>query len=128
MQLKASSATILALAATSMEMEPFLAKTAARHPSLVTGVGPAETTFRLCRYLEQKKEPLAGVFFFGTGGAYAHAGPGMLDACVATSEIFGDVGRCQGDEIELFHDPRLTGPTFFSLDRFFVRCVMDVCA
>lgn len=127
MHLTAPSATILALAATSLEMGPFLARTAGRHPSLVTGVGPAETTFRLCRYLEQNKEPLAGVLLFGTGGAYAHAGPGMLDVCVATSEIFGDVGRCRGDEVELFHDPLLTGPTVFHLDGPFARHAMEAC-
>jgi len=125
---------ILAVAATEFEMSPLvqlLAGGEGRGPAdiaepacrtLITGVGPVETTMRLTRYLEGRDPRIDCVINFGVAGAYVPetASPrgyaGLLDLCLAEREWLGDFGICYADRIEAF-DEQLGGPVGFSLDQ-----------
>lgn len=117
---------ILALAATQIEMQPFLEELSGDGSScrtLVTGVGPVETAVRLTRFFcehEQKKlKNIQAVVNFGIGGAYLQPGgknqPALLDICVAEKEVFGDLGICLEEEIACL-DRSLTGGIEYPMD------------
>ena len=84
---------ILAVAATEIEMAPFLAQStelgelALVCRTLVTGVGPVETVLRLTRFLCESQEQFDTVIHFGVGGAYIlpdkSRQPTLLDICLA---------------------------------------------
>ena len=100
---------IVAIAATQLEMAPFLTaagRLGERWPTCVTGVGPVETAVRLGRYLQKNGADLTGVLQFGVGGAYLNevrnGRAGMLEVCLAASEVLGDFGICYGDRMEYF--------------------------
>jgi futalosine hydrolase len=100
---------IVAVAATQLEMEPFLAaaeRAGASWQTAVTGVGPVETAVRLGRVLSETRHQCTGVLQFGIGGAYEMGEPagqvGLLDVCLAASEVLGDVGICYPDRMEYF--------------------------
>lgn len=106
---------ILAVAATEIEMQPFvaeLAEDAATCLTLVTGVGPVEASVRLTRFLCRLDRPVQAVVNFGIGGAYLQpAGsrqPQLLDICLADQEVFGDFGIALPDELVAL-DSSLTG-------------------
>jgi futalosine hydrolase len=86
----------LVVAATEMEMAPLRSLLATELPVelLVTGVGPVETAMRLTRYLEVASSAVSGVILFGVAGAYPETGLSLLDLCLATREVFGDLGVC----------------------------------
>lgn len=116
---------ILAVAATKLEMEPFLhlverEKTACL--SLVTGVGPVETAVRLALFLAECDEKINLVLNFGVAGAYLGepGHPEYLDICLAEEEIFGDFGFCSGKGIEYFESPEFGKPRY-SLDRRWLK-------
>ena len=122
---------ILALAATQIEMKPFLEELpgdASSCLTLVTGVGPVETAVRLTRFFcehgEQKIKNIQAVVNFGIGGAYLQPGgekqPALLDICLAEREIFGDLGICLEEEIACL-DRSLTGEIEYSMDGEFLR-------
>jgi len=110
---------ILAVAATDFEMAPFLAaRDEALCTSLVCGAGPVESCLQLTRFLEKNGDAVSLVFNFGVAGAYRDGrhGPALLDICLATTEVFGDLGICFPRRIDDL--PReLTGNTHFQLDR-----------
>jgi futalosine hydrolase len=113
---------ILALAATQIEMQPFLAELADTPvccETLVTGVGPVETAVRLTRYLCASDKRIHAVVNFGIGGAYHLPGgrtqPALLDICLAESEVFGDVGICLPEGMA-YLDRSLTGEIEYPLD------------
>lgn len=103
---------IVAVAATQMELAPFLAAAEAegRHwPHLITGVGVLETMATLGGYLARTHSQCLAVLQFGVGGGYP-AEPGgdgamVLDVCLAVSEVFGDFGICHADRMEYFGPP-----------------------
>lgn len=123
---------ILVVAATQFEMNPLtrlltagagigagdVAESVFR--TLITGVGPVETTLRLTRGLECLAR-VDWVLNFGVAGAYVSQTPGstgeaaLLDLCLAEREWLGDLGICYGERIEAL-DEQLTGPIGFSLD------------
>ncbi len=125
---------ILAVAATEFEMSPLVSlltagreKAAAEAPespccTLISGVGPVETTLRLTRYLEGCDAPVDCVLNFGVAGAYVPETPnpagnaGMLDLCLAEQECLGDFGICYGDRLEAL-DEQLAGAVVFPLDQ-----------
>jgi futalosine hydrolase len=125
---------ILALAATEFEMSPLLQRLTAHQQkssgerpascwrTLVSGVGPVETTLRLTRYLDQCDVPIDCVINFGVAGAYVPDMPdtgghaGLLDLCLAEEEGFGDFGICFADRVEAF-DVSLGGAVVFPLDQ-----------
>jgi futalosine hydrolase len=113
---------ILALAATQIEMQPFLLQWPGRGPScltLVTGVGPMETALRLTRFLSEADQGVHAIVDFGIGGAYLQPGgqpqPKLLDICLAEQEVVGDLGICLQDGVE-YLDRSLTGDLTFQLD------------
>jgi len=100
---------IVAVAATQLEMAPFLleAEMAGRSwPTLVTGVGPVETAVRLGRFLAAPPRRVTGVLQFGIGGAYLGDDPARqpqpLAVCLATSEVLGDFGIAYPDRMDYF--------------------------
>lgn len=113
---------ILALAATQIEMQPFLLQWPQASPpclTLVTGVGPMETAFRLTRFLCEVPDRVQAVVNFGIGGAYLQPGgslqPGLLDICLAEHEVMGDLGVCLQNGVE-YLDRSFTGDLIFQLD------------
>ncbi|MGB3209531.1 MAG: futalosine hydrolase [Desulforhopalus sp.] len=113
---------ILALAATELEMKPFIAEAKARSLScrtLVTGVGPVETTLRLTRFLCESNEQFDAVCLFGIGGAYVQPDQrcqaALLDICLAEKEVSGDFGICFGDVME-YLDSSLVGEVVYQMD------------
>ena len=113
---------ILALAATQIEMQPFLLQLPeGTQPclTLVTGVGPMETSCRLMQFLCRTEAKVDMVINFGIGGVYlqpdACRQPTLLDICFAEREVMGDLGICLHDGVE-YLDRSLTGDTVFPLD------------
>jgi futalosine hydrolase len=113
---------ILALAATQMEMQPFLDHWPGHAPpclTLVTGVGPLETAVRLTRFLCEHRRKVRAAVNFGIGGAYRQPGgyrqPRLLDLCLADREVLGDLGICLPEGME-YLDRSLTGDLVYRLD------------
>lgn len=99
---------LLLVAATEMEMAPLRARLGAElgWATLVAGVGPVATTLALCRYLASEAgRQVAGLLNFGVAGAFPASGLGLLDLCLAHSEVLGDFGICQGEETVPFAFP-----------------------
>jgi futalosine hydrolase len=114
---------ILAIAATEIEMAPFAVLcTADALPcrTLVTGVGPVETAFRLTKFLCETKQQFAAVVQFGVGGAYIvpeqQLQPALMDICFAEQEVAGDLGICLEQTVE-YLDSSLTGDILYDLDK-----------
>ena len=114
---------LLAVAATEIEMAPFLDLgrfDPERLQTLVCGVGPLESGVKATRYFEQHHRRIDSVVNFGIGGAYLDdqrgGGAAVLDLCVATREVLGDYGVCSGLAVEPFSDPAISGPAEFPLD------------
>ncbi len=113
---------ILSVAATQIEMKPFLAvlSTLEEHSStLVSGVGPVETAIGLTRYLLESQKKIMGVLQFGIGGAYlqqdSECQARLLDICLASQEVAGDLGICYSDRIEPL-PLELTGSLVYEMD------------
>ena len=116
---------ILAVAATEIEMVPFLARSTELAEeeftcrTLVAGVGPVETALRLTRFLSESEQQFDAVIHFGVGGAYIlpekTRQPELLDICLAELEIAGDFGICLGESME-YLDPSLTGEIVYGMD------------
>ena len=113
---------ILALAATQIEMQPFLLEWPEGAPScftLVTGVGPLETGCRLMKFLCRTEEKVEAVINFGIAGVYLQSDgcrqPNLLDICLAEREVMGDLGICLQEGVE-YLDQSLTGDIIFPLD------------
>ncbi len=112
---------ILAVAATEIEMQPFLAELAGASPclSLVAGVGPVETAVRLTRFFAGMDHPVEAVVNFGVAGAYLQlAGtsqPALLDICLAEQEVFGDFGISLPEGI-IPLDASIAGEIVYPLD------------
>ena len=86
----------------------------------ISGIGPMETAFSLTSRLSRGTSDLRAVLHFGIAGAYHRphaAGAGILDICLATEEIFADMGICHGDGIEHFAASELGARNCFSLNR-----------
>ncbi len=123
---------LLALAATEIEMNPFLfANDRERYTcsSFLTGVGPVETGVRLTRYLLENHRDIEAVVNFGIGGGYITEGTeekhSLLDICLASREVFGDFGICFHDTVE--HLPEeLTGSITFELDETLLKRAQQI--
>lgn len=111
----------LVTAATDFEMKPFKAAfTSSDIDTLVTGIGPVETTCRLAYFLSVSQRQVQGVVNFGVAGAYVDPEVGakaeLLDICLAEKEILGDLGICLGDRIEKIKGKGLEAPDTFVMD------------
>ncbi len=118
---------ILVVAATEIEMAPFIETMGRKHTSrpignswksLIAGVGPVSTMQNLTRHLLQEEGKLDLIVNLGIAGAYIQPiqrdQPQLLDLCLAQREILGDFGICLENEID-YLDPGLTGPLVFDL-------------
>lgn len=108
---------ILLVAATEMEVLPVIGKKNGHpHALFVAGVGPLETAVRLTRRLCQEDGgDISLVLNFGVAGAYIGSGAGLLDICLAESEVLGDFGICYEDSVEPF-EGKLAGSSAFSME------------
>ena len=107
---------ILLVAATELEALPLAEKKNGRqHELFVAGVGLLETAVRLTRRLGEGRGDVSLVLNFGVAGAYAGSGAGLLDICLAESEVLGDFGICHAETIEPLGG-QLAGKAIFSLD------------
>jgi futalosine hydrolase len=118
---------ILAIAATEIEMAPFVAECAASDlfcRTLVTGVGPVETALRLTRFLCESKHQFDAAIHFGAGGAYIlpdqTTQPKLLDICLAEQEVAGDFGICLGETMA-YLDSSLTGEIYYNMDTYLLK-------
>ncbi len=100
---------ILVIAATQMELDPFLARAGEQShhwTALTTGVGPVETAVTAGRVLAGNHKQISGVLQFGIGGAYilpeSAEQVAILSVCLAEREVMGDLGICHRDSIEYF--------------------------
>lgn len=115
---------ILLVVATEMEAMPLAGKTTGQtHELFVAGVGPLETAVRLTRRL--CKEDASLVLNFGVAGAYAGSGAGLLDLCLAESEVLGDFGICHAERIEPLAG-ELACRTVFPLDPQYVAQASEI--
>lgn len=115
---------ILLVVATEMEAMPLAGKTTGQpHALFVAGVGPLETAVRLTRRLCE--EDVSLVLNFGVAGAYAGSGAGLLDICLADSEVLGDFGICHAERVEPL-DGQLASRAFFPLDPQYVAQASEI--
>ena len=123
---------ILAVTATQMERDALnneLGEALESTLGLVAGVGPVETALQLTRYLCEKNVPVQAVLNYGVAGAYLQPAErrqaGLLDLCLAITEIAGDFGICCGDDME--HLPaRLAGPVSYAADQMLTGQCQDI--
>lgn len=115
---------ILSIAATEIEMKPFLAALGTlegQSSALISGVGPVEAAIGLTRYLleSREKKKITGVMQFGIGGAYLQQDSEnqarLLDICLASQEVAGDLGICYPDRLE-YLPLELTGNLVYTMD------------
>lgn len=118
---------ILLVAATEMEALPVIEKKNGHaHDLLIAGVGPLETAVRLTRRLCQGGAGnISLVLNFGVAGAYIGSGAGLLDICLAESEVLGDFGICYEDSVEPFEET-LAGRSVFSLEPRYLAQAEDI--
>jgi len=117
---------ILLVAATEMEALSLAEKKIARpHELFVAGVGPLETAVRLTRRLGEVKRDVSLVLNFGVAGAYAGSGAGLLDICLAESEVMGDFGICHAELVESFAG-QLAGKAVFPLNSQYLAQASEI--
>ncbi len=120
---------LLVLAATEFEMMSFKSSMLGSDDKVmmaVCGVGPVESAVGVMRLLGEHAAEIKYVVNFGIGGAYLGApndhGLGLLDICLAESEVLGDYGVCYGNEVEPFADQELAGKMEFTLSNDLLDC------
>lgn len=117
---------ILLVAATEMEALPLAGKKTGQPRELfVAGVGLLETAVRLARRLGEGRGDVSLVLNFGVAGAYAGSGAGLLDICLAESEVLGDFGICHAESIAPL-DGQLAGRAVFPLDPQYVAQAWEI--
>lgn len=117
---------ILLVAATEMEALPLAGQTTGQPYELfVAGVGLLETAVRLTRRLDEGRGDVSLVLNFGVAGAYVGSGAGLLDICLAESEVLGDFGICHAESIAPLSG-QLAGRAFFPLDRRYVTQAWEI--
>ncbi len=111
----------LVTAATSFEIEPFLAALSydSEVAHLVTGIGPVEAAVQLTAFLAKSEESFDAVVNIGVAGAYVRdeLGAHLLAICLAEREILGDLGICLGNAIAPLQSESLDIHDQFLLDR-----------
>ncbi len=108
---------ILIVVPTSMELKPLQPCIREFHieNTLVAGVGPGATAHRLTMTLARRVGPMS-VIFAGIAGAYPGTGISTGDVCIASSETYGDLGRCGSEGFEPIELPgEETVATYFDL-------------
>ena len=119
---------IFLVAATEMEALPLVGKTTGHpHELFVAGVGPLETAVRLTRRLCEEKRDISLVINFGVAGAYVGSEAGLLDICLAESEVMGDFGICYEESVAPF-DGQLASKAIFPLDQRYLAQAKEILA
>ncbi len=106
---------LLVTAATAQEIAP-LQEQFVESPHinfLVTGIGLVETAHSLTSFLERHGRDIRGVMNVGVGGAFLGNGLEILDLCVASSEVIGDMAICFDDRLIPLGSPELVLHQFF---------------
>ena len=117
---------ILLVVATEMEAMPLVGKeTGQPHALFVGGVGPLETAVRLTRRLCEGGRDISLVLNFGVAGAYVGSGAGLLDICLAESEVLGDFGICHAERVEPLAG-QLASKAIFFLDPQYVAQASEI--
>jgi futalosine hydrolase len=109
----------LVVSATRMELEPImpLFHDSANFSFLISGVGPVEAAISLTKFLAKAESgPISGVINIGLAGAYPDSDIFPLDICLATKEVFGDIGICMDGRIDDL-DSVISPPLEFDLNR-----------
>ncbi|HCC55167.1 MAG TPA: futalosine hydrolase [Desulfobulbaceae bacterium] len=113
---------ILLVAATEMEALPLADKKFRQpHECFIAGVGPLETAVRLTRRLSEGRRDISLVINFGVAGAYAGSGAGLLDICLAESEVLGDFGICHQETVEPFAEQLVSRAVFLLESRYLAQ-------
>jgi futalosine hydrolase len=117
---------ILLVAATEMEALPLVEKMRGQpHALFVAGVGPLETAVRLTRRLCEGRGDISLVINFGVAGAYVGSGAGLLDICLAESEVMGDFGICHGESVSPL-DGQLAKSGIFPLESRYLEQAWEI--
>ena len=95
---------------------------------LVTGVGLVDTTLSLTAILERQSSEISGVINMGVAGAFTTSKLKVLDLCLASSEVIGDMAICFEDHLSPLGSPELVLHQFFPcqgklFDQFQQWCV-----
>lgn len=108
---------ILVVAATDIEMAPFQKSFGGEAvKTLVTGVGLVEAAITTARALVENQGQVEAVVNLGVAGAYIGSGPEILDICLATDEVIGDLGICHEMGVEPFNPEKIPVVHSISLD------------
>ncbi len=109
-------------------MAPLKAELAGREgvEFLVSGVGLVASSCSVSRFLAANSGGIGVVVNFGVAGAYAGAGAGLLDICLAEQEVLGDFGICFNDRIEPFGREKMAVQDSFPFARPFLRRVEKI--
>lgn len=121
----------LIAAATGFELAPFSQAVSGTLPfaSLITGIGPVEAALRTTLFLTQHEGEISGVMNIGVAGAYCHehgGGAGLLDICLASREVLGDLGICCGDHIQSLGGGALEIVDTFDLDQPLLHQAVEI--
>lgn len=80
---------------------------------LVTGIGLVDTAHTLTSFLERQPGDIKGVINIGVGGAFIGSKVKILDLCLASSEVIGDMAICFEDRLGSLGSPELFLHQFF---------------
>lgn len=80
---------------------------------LVTGIGLVETAHSLTVFFERQGHDITGVINIGVAGAFPRAGVKILDLCLASSEVIGDMAICFEDRLTPLGSPELVLHQYF---------------
>lgn len=80
---------------------------------LVTGIGLVETAHSLTVFFERQGHDITGVVNIGVAGAFPQAGVKILDLCLASSEVIGDMAICFEDRLTPLGSPELVLHQYF---------------
>lgn len=81
---------------------------------LVTGIGLVDTAHSLTVFFERQGHDITGVVNIGVAGAFPRANVKILDLCLASSEVIGDMAICFEDRLAPLGSPELVLHQYFS--------------
>jgi futalosine hydrolase len=93
----------------------------------VCGFGPVSTAIFLTQALLRRRYHM--VVLAGLAGAYEGMGVGVGDVCVAQSEVYADMGRCKGMNVEPIEDANcLRFELFKAWNASLSSCIQEIIA
>lgn len=120
---------LLLVAATDLELNPLLAAlpTPETCLTMLSGVGPVESTWSLTAFLARRTKLPRGVINFGVAGAYPDTGLELLDLCLAEWEVLGDLGIIHETHIDPLA-PAFAPPREFVCDPAMLKIAAGILA